>query len=67
VHQNNGIAVTLLPDEAADAARVELPARSPMLLNRLGHRTSHELIIALCGFTVHRGLSSLLRWRGKPL
>jgi hypothetical protein len=37
------------------------------LLYRLRDGLSHEWIIALCVFAVHRGLGPLLRWRRKPL
>jgi hypothetical protein len=38
-----------------------------VLLDRLRDGLSHEWIIALCVFAVHRGLGSLLRWPRKPL
>jgi hypothetical protein len=67
VHQHHGIALALLTHEAAHSAGLEIPAGSPVLLYRLGDGLSHEWIIALCVFAVHRGLGPLLRWRRKPL
>jgi hypothetical protein len=67
VHEHDRLAIALLTDEAAHAAHLELPSSSSVSLDRLRNGAPHNGIIALCGFTVGRGLGPLLRWRGKPL
>jgi hypothetical protein len=67
VHEHDRLSLALLPDETAHAAGLELPSSGSVSLDRLRNATTHEGIIALCGFTFGRGLGPLLRWRGKPL
>ena len=61
------IAVALLANEALHGTGLELPARAPVVLYRLLDLATHRAIIARCGFSSNRGLTPLLRWRGKPL